>query len=94
MDDIGWKLEDENVKSEWFKKNINFFRYYGRDIETFLSKTKIAHSRRVFCKPLNEKKIINLKDLENGFKIYVNESKKSEQKELENKNYLLNTLYS
>ena len=94
VDDIGWKLEDKNVKSDWFKKNINFFKYYGRDIETFLSKTKIAHSRRVFSKPLNEKKIINLKDLENGFKIYVNESKKSEQKELENKNYLLNTLYS
>ena len=94
VDDIGWKIEVEDVKCEWFKKNISFFKYYGRDIETFLSKTKIAHSKRVFSRPLNEKKIINLKDLENGFKIYLNESKKTEQKESESKKYLLNTLYS
>ena len=33
-----------------------------KDIETVLAKTKIAHSRRVFCEPENENKKINLKD--------------------------------
>jgi hypothetical protein len=42
-----------------------------KDIETVLAKTKIAHSRRVFCEPENENKKINLKDLDKGFEIYI-----------------------
>ena len=46
--DIGWVLK-ENIKVSWFKKNLEYFKYYGRDIETLLAKTKVAHGRRVFC---------------------------------------------
>ena len=40
-------------------------------METLLSKVKIAHSRRVFCLSENEKRKINSKDVENGFKLYL-----------------------
>jgi SpoVK/Ycf46/Vps4 family AAA+-type ATPase len=70
--DIGWELhEDSKITSEFFKKNYDYLKFFGRDIETVLAKTKIAHSKRVFCKPENEKKKITIKDLENGFKLYL-----------------------
>ena len=55
--DIEWIIaDDSNIKIEWFKKNMDYFKFFGRDMETLLAKTKIAHSKRVFCKQENEKK--------------------------------------
>jgi SpoVK/Ycf46/Vps4 family AAA+-type ATPase len=68
---IGWEIAtDSKINVEWFKKNKDYFQFFGRDIETLLSKTKIAHSRRVFCLPETNKRRITLKDLEKGFEIF------------------------
>jgi len=72
INDIEWIItDDSNIKIEWFKKNIEHFKFFGRDMETLLSKTKISHSKRVFCKPENEKKKITLADLNKGFEMYL-----------------------
>jgi SpoVK/Ycf46/Vps4 family AAA+-type ATPase len=94
--EIGWEIDEHSgITSNWFKQNKDYFKFYGRDIETILAKTKIAHSRRVFCKCEKEKKKIILIDLENGFKMYLkNEDVKNRKSDLEKKNYLYNTLYS
>jgi SpoVK/Ycf46/Vps4 family AAA+-type ATPase len=94
--EIGWEIDaNSKINAEWFKKNKDYFKYYGRDIETILAKTKIAHSKRVFCKPENEKRKIILKDLDKGFEIYLNnEDVKNRKDDLEMKKYLFNTLYS
>lgn len=68
--DLGWSINEE-LKVEWFEKNMKYFKYYGRDMETLFTKTKIAHSRRVFCKPEEMKKKIIMKDLENGFELFI-----------------------
>jgi SpoVK/Ycf46/Vps4 family AAA+-type ATPase len=96
VNEIGWKIdENSKITSEWFKKNKEYFKFYGRDIETILAKTKIAHSRRVFCKSETEKRKINLKDLDKGFEIYLkNNDAKNIKDKLEMEKYLYNTLYS
>jgi len=93
---IGWEIAtDSKINVEWFKKNKEYFQFYGRDIETLLSKTKIAHSRRVFCLPEENKKKITLKDLDKGFEIFLkNEDVKNRRDEMEQKRYMYNTLYS
>ena len=68
--DFGWLVEEE-LKVEWFEKNMKYFKYYGRDMETLFTKTKIAHGRRVFCKPDEMKKKIIMKDLERGFELFI-----------------------
>jgi hypothetical protein len=70
VNDFGWSISEE-MKVEWFEKNMKYFKFYGRDMETLFSKTKIAHSRRVFCKPENIKTKITMKDLENGFELFI-----------------------
>jgi SpoVK/Ycf46/Vps4 family AAA+-type ATPase len=95
--DIDWDLDTTGIKInvDWFKKNKGYFKFYGRDIETLLSKCKIAHSKRVFCLPETEKRKLNLKDLEKGFEIYLkNEEVKSRNEENEIKKQLYNSLYS
>jgi SpoVK/Ycf46/Vps4 family AAA+-type ATPase len=94
--DIEWKIDEKsNISVDWFKKNKDYFKFYGRDIETLLAKCKIAHSKRVFCLPEIEKKKLILKDLEKGFEIYIkNEDVKGRKDEIEIKKQLYNSLYS
>jgi SpoVK/Ycf46/Vps4 family AAA+-type ATPase len=93
--DIGWEVDtDSNMTVDLFKKNKDYFKFYGRDIETVLAKTKIAHSKRVFCRPESEKKKITLKDLNAGFEIYLkNDDVKHRKDEQEFKKQLYNSLY-
>ena len=67
--DCEWTID--KISSSWFQKHKNYFKYFGRDMETLLSKVKIAHSRRVFCLPESEKRNITLKDIKKGFKLYI-----------------------
>ena len=95
VNEIGWTVhEDSNITTDWFTKNKEYFRFYGRDIETVLAKTKISHSRRVFCRPIEEKKKITLKDLEKGFEIYLKNDDVKSRKDAENlKKQIYNSLY-
>jgi SpoVK/Ycf46/Vps4 family AAA+-type ATPase len=89
----GWSIKTkDDIKLQWFEENKDYFKYYGRDMETLFSKTKIAHSRRVFCKPLEEKTQIIKVDLEKGFEMYIdNEEVKSRKDDILNSVH--NTLY-
>jgi len=62
---------------------MDYFKFFGRDMETLLAKTKIAHSKRVFCKPENEKKKLNLSDLNKGFELYLKNDDVKNRKENE-----------
>jgi SpoVK/Ycf46/Vps4 family AAA+-type ATPase len=89
--DIGWELhEDSKITPGFFKKNYDYFKFFGRDIETVLAKTKIAHSKRVFCKPENEKRKITIKDLEKGFELYL---KNDDIKNRKDNEYMKKELY-
>ena len=94
VNDIGWLLsEDSKINVEWFKKNIGYFKFFGRDMETLLAKTKIAHSKRVFCKPEIEKKKLNMVDLNKGFEIYLKNEDVKNRKENENFQKSLQYIY-
>jgi len=94
--DINWKVDEEDDKLgvKWFEKNVEYFKFFGRDIETLLSKIKIAHSRRVFCKDASEKTKITFKDLEKGLQIYLkNEEVKNRKEASFREGYLQRTMY-
>ena len=95
VQDIGWSLHPEsNITAEWFNKNIDYFKFFGRDIEIVLAKTKVAHSKRVFCKPEEDKRKIILKDLEKGFEMYLNNSDIKNKREKEHmKKQLYSSIY-
>ena len=53
-------------------------------METLLLKTKIAHSKRIFCKSSGNKTFITYEDLENGYKLFKTHNKISNQTILNN----------
>jgi len=92
--DIKWDIDESNkITKEWFTKNLDYFKFFGRDIETLLAKTKIVHARRVFCKPQNEKMKISLEDLEKGFQLYLKNDEVKNRKAAENIKNIIKTMY-
>jgi SpoVK/Ycf46/Vps4 family AAA+-type ATPase len=95
INDSGWILDNSNinVNVKWFEKNKGLFKFYGRDIETLFAKTKIAHSRRVFCLDVNLKKILTIADIDKGLEIYVKNGIKKDEDD-ENRKKLFSSMYS
>jgi len=73
--DAGWSMDDGSkagvINTPWFADKMNYFKFFGRDMETLLSKVKIAHSRRVFGKKLELKTKITSDDMERGLQLYL-----------------------
>mgnify|MGYP001275250571 CR=1 FL=1 len=69
--DAKWSADKDALQKEWFEKNADYFKYYGRDMETLFAKVKISHSRRVFCLPEDKKTTITLKDMDSGLALYL-----------------------
>lgn len=93
VNDGGWFLDDNSeIDVKWFEKNKKNFKFYGRDIETLFAKTKIAHSRRVFCLDDSFKKHITIKDLNKGLEIYL-KNEDSKEKEKEKYRSIINSMY-
>ena len=92
--DINWSIVDTSkINGEWFEKKKIYFKFFGRDIETLLAKTKIAHSRRIFCKLPDEKTKITLKDLEKGFELYIKNDEVKNRKESECRANSIKSMY-
>jgi len=92
ISDYGWKTDD-SLSEDWFIKNMSYFTFYGRDMEVLFSKTKIAHSRRIFCKSAEIKKVITMKDLEKGFEMFLDNEEVKKRKETDLHKYMTNTMY-
>lgn len=76
--DIAFKMIKEmewetNVNNKDFtifiEKNKDFFKFAGGDIETFLTKCKMTHAKRVFNESRENKFIISIEDMNNALDI-------------------------
>jgi len=89
VNDNGWTISDE-IKSKFFEDNKLLFKSFGRDIENFFSKIKIAHSRRVFCLENTEKTKITFRDIEKGLELFKNNNDDKEKED----NKIIALMYS
>jgi len=78
INDAGWSLK-EDIPDKWFESKMDTFTFYGRDMETLLAKTKIAHGRRVFCKPKFEKMKLTMKDITKGYDMFIDNNEVKER---------------
>lgn len=67
----GWKLmTSKKSLDDFFIKKFKSFPHYGGDVESLLFHIKINHSARLLNANVDEKKRINMEDVQNGFKDY------------------------
>lgn len=67
VDEIKWKLESNSIDKSFFEKNKSYFKFFGGDLETFLTKCKFAHVKRVFTETNAEKRVFTKEDINTGF---------------------------
>lgn len=80
---IQWSMDttiDLKDLTNWFEKNADVFKHYGRDIEQWISHIKVIHSRRIYGKSKDLCKIITMSDMEGGLKEFKENSKNNNLK--------------
>jgi len=92
VEEYEWSL-DKNISTVFFEKHINTFPYFGRDIENFFSKCKIEHAKRVLFLKEEDKKALNMEDIEKGLVLFIHDSSINKAEE-ENLAMLYSGLYS
>ena len=72
--------KDNKTLEKWFEEKKDDFIYYGRDMELLVTYTKIAHSRRIYGKATELRKIITQTDMNIGHKMFLkNKKEKKDQ---------------
>ena len=69
INEMKWTLNEEITDDyliKFFDENKELFEHTGGSIETFISKLKMAHSKRVFCLDKDVKFILTCEDIKNG----------------------------
>ena len=69
---INWKIHPElniDYLSNFFEINKEYFKNFGGSVETFISKAKMVHSKRVFHLNKEYKFILNKEDFNNSLEI-------------------------
>jgi SpoVK/Ycf46/Vps4 family AAA+-type ATPase len=70
INEVEWKINvNLDDLSEFIKKNNSCFKNFGGDIETFLSKCKMAHAQRVFSLEDRHRFIITQEDLDKAIEL-------------------------
>jgi SpoVK/Ycf46/Vps4 family AAA+-type ATPase len=91
--DSRWSCSLNTIElSEWFDKKKGLFNYFGRDMETLFSKTKISHAHRIFGQKSHAKRWVTLKDIEMGLQAFLSNRQENKKDNLSKE--LLATLYS
>ena len=81
-------------EEKWFESKKYYFTNYGRDMENLFLSIKIVHSRRIFGKPFEEKKMITLEDMDKGFKKFCENPEVKKRELLNNNKNIISSLYS
>ena len=81
-------------EEKWFESKKFYFTNYGRDMENLFLSIKIVHSRRIFGKPFEEKKMITIDDMDKGFKKFCENPEVKKRELLNNNKNMISSLYS
>lgn len=71
--DSGWSIADDvTATRDIFSSHMSIFKHYGRDMEVLFTRTKIAHSLRIFGQDESCRSILTVDDIEAGLDNFVN----------------------
>jgi hypothetical protein len=70
---------EEKIFINFFEEHKDNFKHAGGDIETFLTKSKMLHAKRVFSLGKEHKFILTLEDLKNAINIIKQTNKKEDE---------------
>ena len=93
VNEATWSFKNP-CEEKWFETKKFYFTNYGRDMENLFLSIKIVHSRRIFGKPFEEKKMITIEDMDKGFKKFCENPEVKKRELLNNNKNIISSLYS
>jgi len=87
----GWHVAEKDTDVAWFTKHKDDFSNYGRDMERLFLYVKIAHSKRVFGQPAEERRKLNDKDMAAGLETFFANRKNDDSAKI--KREILTSMY-
>lgn len=66
-----WKINDDAITMEFIEEYKEYFKFNGGDMEILFTKCKIAHCKNLLRIKDKSKKIIDKKDVEDGFALFL-----------------------
>lgn len=91
----GWTMDADLIKNgeDWFKKKHDSLSGLGRDVDTLLFKTKIAHSRRMYGKMPDVKCQIGMADLNAGYYMFMKSKSSTAEVDKRERKRIAESLY-
>lgn len=65
-----WEIDQDAISAEFINKNRQYFKFHGGDMELLFAKCKISHSKNIISTADRLKKVLNNKDVVDGFEIF------------------------
>jgi Holliday junction resolvasome RuvABC ATP-dependent DNA helicase subunit len=65
-----WEIDQDAISAEFINKNRQYFKFHGGDMELLFAKCKISHSKNIISTADRVKKVLNNKDVVDGFEIF------------------------
>jgi Cdc6-like AAA superfamily ATPase len=66
-----WKINDDAITTQFIEEYKEYFKFNGGDMEILFTKCKIAHCKNLLRIKDKSKKVIDKKDIEDGFALFL-----------------------
>ena len=68
--DLKWEITPNAIDTSFFEKEREYFKFFGGDMETLLSKCKYSHSRNLLSDHSKIHRLLTADDIRDGFELF------------------------
>jgi hypothetical protein len=68
--DLKWEITPNAIDTSFFEKEREYFKFFGGDMETLLSKCKYSHSRNLLSDHSKIHRLLTTEDIRDGFELF------------------------
>jgi len=88
--DLKWEITPDAIDTSFFEKERDYFKFFGGDMETLLSKCKYSHSRNLLSDHSKIHRLLTADDIRDGFELFKKNPEIAARKDMNIMQHLYN----
>lgn len=88
--DLKWEITSNAIDTSFFEKEREYFKFFGGDMETLLSKCKYSHSRNLLSDHSKIHRLLTTEDIRDGFELFKKNPEIAARKDMNIMHHLYN----
>jgi hypothetical protein len=88
--DLKWAITPNAIDTVFFEKERDYFKFFGGDMETLLSKCKYSHSRNLLADHSKIHRLLTMDDIRDGFELFKKNPEIAARKDMNIMQHLYN----